>query len=275
MKYKEKGVLFRKNLLSEKNTDFQVLYIGNEFCERLLPEPTEVREILNWCKDKKVKPVLITPFLTNEGIKKTRDILDTINGNSSSFEIVINDWGLLEAINSCSAGLKIWIGRMITSRYRNVLIYNTFRYLSYLLFKERVRIPGLFFDFLESRNVTGIEFNSPYYLIYNYKECLKRKFKIAIHIPYMYLTATRYCSSLDGYSGYFRDSIISCKKECLEYSGILHHRNLLGTVLSKGNAYFKKVSPGPLKNSLIIDRVIFNDSIIPNALSAQLTTCYL
>lgn len=270
MKYKEKAVLFRKEVLSEKNPAFQVLYIGNEFCERLLPEPAELLEILDWCSHKKIKPVLTTSFLTNEGIKKIRVILEAIRDYVLSCEIVINDWGALEMINNYSPELKLWIGRMITSRYKNLKIFDDIRPLLHLFFKERVKIPGLLFDFLITRNVVGMEFNSPYYLACNYKEFKKRGYKMAVHIPYMYLTVTRYCNCLNGYSGYFRDSIISCKRECKEYTGILHRHSYLENILSKGNAYFKEITLQYSKDALILDRVIFNDSLIPSEFSAQL-----
>ncbi|GAI02329.1 unnamed protein product, partial [marine sediment metagenome] len=46
----------------------QRLYFGPEFCQYLLPSPSELKEALNFTRKRRLSFTLVTPFVTDEGL---------------------------------------------------------------------------------------------------------------------------------------------------------------------------------------------------------------
>ena len=63
--------------LSEDESEYNRIYIGEEFCENLIPTIIDVKKILSKFPNKKFS--LLTPPLTDYGIKKISQIIRKIN----------------------------------------------------------------------------------------------------------------------------------------------------------------------------------------------------
>jgi hypothetical protein len=91
------------------------VYFGTEFCERLLPDYSELSEIVRKVKEKGKALSFLTPPVTEDGINKTKRLLEVIDKDD---EVVVNDYGIIELINKEFKN-PIIIGRVIG---RNILL---------------------------------------------------------------------------------------------------------------------------------------------------------
>ena len=76
--------------------EYERLYLGNEFCENLIPSIKEVKETIKFCNENNLKFTFVTPYITNKSIELLKDIFIIISKEKPSSEIVINDYGILE-----------------------------------------------------------------------------------------------------------------------------------------------------------------------------------
>lgn len=260
MKYKETAIFFDSKTFATMKTDnFQAIYIGNEFCERLLPSLEEFKEILNWCKAEKIKLVLLSPFLTDKGIIAFDALVEIAVLKLGKFDVVVNDWGLLSVLEDKYKDINIYLGRILTSRY----IFPLTR------IRDRINVtksyswnfPDDFMDFCISKKINGFEFNSLKQLVNTKDQLRNHGLKINFYFPYIYITTTRLCNCIDGYKGYYRDSIHKCEYECKNFLAKMKNKMFKKNIISRGNAYFYQADIDMLKNNVEIDRIIRNDYI--------------
>lgn len=262
----EKAFFLEDNVIQSKPlSDFEGVYMGDEFCERRLPSILALENICNHYSRLNLDLTLTTPYLTNEGIKKFAQILDYIVKEKLNLrEIVINDWGALKLLRDYNDRFRIILGRVLVSRYLKIL-HSKAKLKGYRIDEEKIEFyylfPDSFLDFIKEKNITALEFNSSYHLATTYKQLLKYRFKIHIYYPFVYLTTTRYCSCINGFNSYFRSAIENCNKECKEYSAVMTNSNFAQSIYIKGNAYFIKQNEDINCLDLKLDRIIYNDFI--------------
>lgn len=102
---------------------FDYIYIGDEFCQRLLPDSETIRSVANQCAANGARLTLVTSYLTGEGIDRLKALLDYIISNSIACELVINDWGVLELLENYPARFRVIVGRLLVSRYLSKFHY--------------------------------------------------------------------------------------------------------------------------------------------------------
>lgn len=88
------------------------IYLGNEFCEYKLPTNVQLRSLMTLCQKENLNPVLVTPPVTDYGINKISLLLDEIDNNSFSVELIVNDVGVLQLIHDRQINCSVTLGRV-------------------------------------------------------------------------------------------------------------------------------------------------------------------
>ncbi|MDX1595246.1 MAG: hypothetical protein R3298_13445, partial [Gammaproteobacteria bacterium] len=86
------------------------LYLGSEFCERLIPPLDLLRRVVNWAGAHGVALTLATPIVSDGGLRLLRRVLRHLPAGS---EVVVNDWGVLHLLRRDHPNLRPVAGRGI------------------------------------------------------------------------------------------------------------------------------------------------------------------
>lgn len=97
---------------------FDSLYFGNEFCELDIPSTFEFNCALECCSAYKMEVVLVTPPVTNYGIKKISDLLKWCLSKGIHPKVVVNDIGVASMIKRDFSQSEIILGRMFDKTAR-------------------------------------------------------------------------------------------------------------------------------------------------------------
>ena len=97
-------------LNSEK---IRYLYFGATFCELKIPTVAELEKCLQFCENRELKLVLVTPPVTDWGIARIRMLLEYISEKETDCELVINDLGILMLAQEMRFTGRKWFGRMM------------------------------------------------------------------------------------------------------------------------------------------------------------------
>ena len=84
------------NFLKDKR--ISRLYFGEEFCEELIPDLSNVKESLRYAREKKLDYTYVCGYLSDKALKKQYKIFDYLNRQrfrGKKIEVVVNDWGVL------------------------------------------------------------------------------------------------------------------------------------------------------------------------------------
>jgi hypothetical protein len=274
-----------KNLKSITPT-YNRLYFGNEFCEKLIPTPNELEEIVMHCDKNKLSFSLVTPYVTNSGLGKLEKLFRWLRKNKTNCEVIINDYGVLDLINEKHRVLRPVLGRLLTKQKRDPRILNLIKRepKAHVFFKRddqyslilAKKIPNTLVSYFKETNI-----NVP--VIQNFlKKCRvgrieidnllqginlripKKDFCASLYIPYGYITTTRLCSANPfRVAKKFFCKISHCKKECKLYTLKLRNKYLPVTY-KKGNTVFFKNSKIPSVKELIekgINRIVYQPEI--------------
>jgi hypothetical protein len=240
------------------------LYVGDEFCERLLPSYLLLEELFSRFNRSQKKISIVTPYLTNKGIKQLLSIIDWVYTKNFRCEIIINDWAVLEILRNYKDRFELIAGRLLISRYfskfhlhcRSRKFSKTKKKRNFYCF-----FPESFLDFLKKNNIFRLEFNSLDHLKATNNQLFKRGFKSHIYFPFMYLTTSRYCTYPGGHGTRVNKSIVSCNNECKSLYAVMKNNKFLSEIFVKGNTYFTKITEKKDRVSAASDRIIYNSFI--------------
>ncbi len=70
------------------NGDFTRLYFGMEFCERLLPSPSQIKKALAFTQKNNLTFTLVTPYVTEIGLKKVEQLISLVSELQPESELV-------------------------------------------------------------------------------------------------------------------------------------------------------------------------------------------
>lgn len=240
------------------------VYAGHEFCERLLPDKEHLARVLEQAGKAGVRVTLVTPFLSENGIRALGDLLAAAaKAGCPNLEVVFNDWGTCELLGAFPR-FKRTLGRLLCAKH-----------------VRGGEFPASFVDLLLAEQVSAVEFNFVRQLKEARDQLTARAIKTHFYYPFAYLTATRLCTSVSPGGGYFRDSIVSCSKECLKLRGEVRYRNkisgqvpspaprspgsvLESEIMARGNAWFMKLGELPCEpwfrpDRIVLDQVYFGE----------------
>lgn len=233
------------------------VYLGHEFCERLLPGKEELIRDLELLAGAGLEATLSTPFLSEKGTERLAELLAGIDRiGAPRLEVVFNDWGALELLGEFPRFPRI-LGRLLSSQYA---------YCG--------EFPGVILELLGKARVGAVELNSPAHLRAVREQLGAAGIKTHLHAPFSCLTVSRFCSSVLRSGKYFRDAIAGCSSECLTAAGTAAYKNegegicavraaaagntLENGVLVRGNAWLLEMEKPAAGAGFGPDRLVSN-----------------
>ena len=231
------------------------LYFGPEFCQYLLPSSSELKEALNFAQKKNLSFTLVTPFVTDEGLKKLIPLWEVLKDWKKP-EVVVNDWGVLSFLQENYPEFSLVLGRLLSKQKRGPRLLNIKDRIPremWAHFQRSYLDLPLVQDFLSQRGIRRVELD-------NLLQGIKRDPEIptSLYYPYAYVTTTRMCltNACDQRIQPLR-SIFPCHKECRIYTFRLIHRNMPVSLFIKGNTqFFRNDQIPPNLSELGIDRLV-------------------
>jgi len=242
------------------NPEYERVYFGNEFCERLIPDKTQIKKVLDFVKEKKVNFTFVTPYVTDESVSKLKNLFHYLSKADKNIEIVINSYGTLSLVNQF--GLTPVFGRLLVKQKKGPRILNIAKYLPILALRrfKQTNITSVVETFLEKNKVKRIELDNALQGI----DISFKKLKASIYYPYVYVTTSRFCMTNLCEKSKERNllGIFSCLKECQKYTFELRNKHMPKTLILKGNTQFFRNDALPRgleeKN---IDRLVYQPEI--------------
>lgn len=241
-----------KDLQREYRRQYSRVYCGSEFCERLLPSPSEIENILSYCKKNKIRFSLVTPWCTDAGTERIKKIIARLPKNT---EIIFNDWGVFEAIKTCQ--FRPVIGRLLIYAKRDPRLNSVLSKREKEIVQTSTLNGSLFQDFLIKNGIHRAELdNIPQG--YNFK--MFEKIKLSLHLPYVYTTTSRKClfANLKKLKINKKINISSCSRQCLEQMITADIPDCSRRIILKGNSQFYLNTDRLNLKKLKIDRLILS-----------------
>ncbi|MBU4216575.1 class I SAM-dependent methyltransferase [Candidatus Parcubacteria bacterium] len=253
-----KNAIYIRDFNIAKRTDLskvQNLYFGNEFCENLIPDKGEVLALLKYVHKNGLTLTLLTPYCTDHGIEKLREILPLLPVRT---EVVFSDWGVLELIKKYN--LVPILGRLMISIKRDVRIKTTdLKNLDY--FKTCNLESKDFQNFLIKNDIFRVELDN---VVQGYKFKLHKKIKISLHYPFVYVSTSRKCIT-----AYCADPLQTdclplsgCNFECTKYVFRASLADGETKLIFKGNSiFYKNEEVNKNIEELSADRLVYSPEL--------------
>lgn len=107
------------NIFIKDGLEFSRLYFGQEFCQNLIPGPTEIEESYYYSRQLAWDYTYVTGgYLTEAGINKVRKNLQRLRDLDAKCEVVFNDWGVLRIIKREFPEFTPVLGRILNKQTR-------------------------------------------------------------------------------------------------------------------------------------------------------------
>lgn len=201
---------------------FDVLYLGDEFCLNLLPEPEEFSRARRAFAG---RVVLTTPLLTDAALDSVLRIVDANASAREPLEVVVNDLGLLCELRRRRAGrVRASLGRV---------------------FGHRVKVmPRAFAEgFLAEQGLARIELDDPALL----GRFAPFGLPLSFHAGFRYVSVTRFCPWELHWPG-------PCAHACVGRARTLEHAKLPQPLVLRGASYGLKTAGAP--RHPLLDRIV-------------------
>lgn len=95
--------------------DAQRIYLGDEACISRIPPLLEMIDAVHRLRDSGMQITLVTPFLTENDMHRIGEMIEAISESLSGYEVVCNDWGLLQWLSESRVAEPI-LGRLLVGQ---------------------------------------------------------------------------------------------------------------------------------------------------------------
>lgn len=233
-----------ENLKYYRN-DFDRLYFGQEFCERLIPSPDQVREALLFARNKNLSFSFMTPYVTDRGLDLLVENLLFLEKTWPESEVIFNDWGVFRLLYERFSVFTPVLGRLLNKLKRGPRIMNIFEKIPSSS-KRYLRGSGFdtpwMTDFLINNNVHRVEFDNV--LQGTDFKGMDRRISISVYIPFVFVSTTRYCFAMTPNHNEDRDDnffvgVFDCSHDCRGYNFRIDNPVM-------GRPLFRKLNAGQL-----------------------------
>jgi hypothetical protein len=204
--------------------------------------------MIRFCNKSKIPLTIVTPYLTDKGIKEWGSLMNKLKKNKIIDEIVFNDWGMYNLFKKKLSN-KRWVkGRVLSKQYKDLVLDSTRKetYESILpLFQGEMTDTKMCQDFLAENDVLMVELDNLSQGIHlNLKGS---KIKASLYHPFKYISTTRLCPSANCTSKHKRILTIedSCNFECKKYTFKVEKKGRTKHMILKGNTYFHYLNNVP------------------------------
>lgn len=239
------------------------VYFGAEFCQWRLPGPQTAVNAYNKAREAGLGFTLMTPWVTDVGIKKLRALFKALVSNGAGgVEVVVNDLGVLMLLRKEFRGLVPVLGRLLVKQ------------------KRCPRVPGIMDELPEAGREVYLRSNidDPVTAAFYRKMGIKRveldnplqgieadlkgvRLKGSVYAPYAYVTTTRHCPA--SYDDRLWQSLSGCKlKGCARNILKLSSPEHEAPLIMRGNTQFVRndTLPDDLK-AMGIDRIVHMEDV--------------
>ncbi len=240
---------------------FHRLYFGQEFCERLISTQSGLQKALEFAEKRLLKFSFLTPYVSEEWLKKWENLLETLYSLKPESEVVINDLGIFHLIRERFPKFTRVLGRLLTKQKRGPRILRMEGKVPDQMIEHFRRfnadVPHLA-KFYKELGFNRIELDNTLQGIRRDSDTIA-----SLYFPYIYVSTTRMC--LTNQSDNRQESmraIFPCKKECMEIHFTIEHNEIPVPVTIAGNTQFirsEKLPPSP--EGLQIDRLVYEPEI--------------
>lgn len=286
----EKAIYITKiSQLKYVSNGYSRLYYGNEFCERLIPQPNDLKQVLSYVKKHKLDFSLVTPYITNYGLKRLKPLFKLLKDSSTACEVIINDFGVLNLINHKYPNLTPVLGRLLTKQKRCPRLTKLLKRetrprlikdpknpkIKHLVFQKKLPLDldpyykgsnassvPIIHDFLIKQRIYRIELDNIGQGLF--LELPLDGLSASVYLPYVYISTTFFCLSAgcdQKNSHLFK--IKPCKRQCQKYTFKLRHKTMSKVIYLKGNTQFYKNARTQFKEweKIGVDRIVYEPEI--------------
>jgi len=269
-----------KNLRYFQKDRYKRIYWGVEFCQNLIPTLKDTREILRFINKNSLSFTLITPFVTEKGLKRLNEIFHWLKKQKIIPEIVVNDWGVLDCLHSEFGNyFDLALGRLLVRQQRDPAMQRVLQKqlpfavkrkdgkISIIIHKppQRRYQEGIKASYINSFLVQGFlaKFGVKRIELNNLIQGLNLdglKLKKSLYTPFVNISTSRFCPMETKLQKIYRINV--CNKECQKYYDILRNKAIPKIIYKRGNTTFYK-NPVNMKSILKnnIDRIVFQPEI--------------
>jgi len=239
------------------------IYFGAEFCQWRLPGPALLKKALDLAGEGGLKFTLMTPWVTDAGLKKVKALLKVLaDADAPGAEVVVNDYGALDMLAEEFPDVTPVIGRLLARQKRCPRIPGMIGGIPEagreLYMRSGVEDP-LTAKYLRVFGVRRVELDNP---LHGLSVDLKAaRLKGSLYTPYAVVTVTRHCPA--SHDGNTWQSFTGCKlKACMKNVIALKNPAHEASILMRGNAQFVENTSLPVGLSKMgIDRVVVMEGL--------------
>lgn len=201
---------------------YDIIYLGSEFCQNLIPSEQEIKKVLD-VGFKKV--VLFIPFLTEEKFNQYKNLILKLAKNyENKIEISTSDIGIIYFLNKRFPKIPKNISRPLSIefvRMKNEILKETIKELK----------------------INAIETDEEIFI----QKLIKNKIKTHFHVRLAFVALQRHCA--------FTGKITTnCNKICIGRQLNLTIPKTNHIIITRNNVYLKKIYPKNYKN---VERLIY------------------
>ncbi|MCU0589713.1 MAG: hypothetical protein MUF52_16380 [Syntrophobacteraceae bacterium] len=231
------------------------IYVGDEFCFHRLPTVGEISSVCRWAGRYGLPLTLLTPVMSDAEIQRGLRLVELMLLECSDLEVVVNDWGVLQAFRGSFPLLGLCAGRVFNKAYKDprpggsgngvasdpamseVTSYSTFRQPGFRSLLDRFGVTRLERDLLPHE--TTLEDGPP-------------GFASSIYFPWGYVTTGRICwsASFRGAASARFAPPAACARPCGDFSLSLNHESFGLEIVQNGNTVYYRYSDAMLRGMM-------------------------
>jgi len=218
---------------------FSRLYFGNEFCQQLIPSPSDLEQVLAFVTEKDLDFTLVSPYVTAGGLKRLKGLLGQVAQRKPGSEVVFNDYGVFRVLGNDYGELEPVMGRLLNRMKRGprlMMVIDKLPETTVQYFRgSNLNVPA-FNEFLKRHGVKRVEMDN---VLQGFDFSLDR-LEASLYVPFAYVSTTRLCltNSCDIPEREEMVGIFPCQQECQRYTFYLKSEIMPVTLIRKGNTIF-------------------------------------
>jgi hypothetical protein len=270
MKTREKALFITDYTFDKRVDGYKRVYIGHEFCERLMPQVCDLNRAIDYCKNySNIALTIVTSLMTDKYFKKLANILDIAVTKNINIEVVCNDFGVMQFVsknyNTCTlvCGRSLFSQSLWPQQELVKTVYSAlFRKKMFWRANQKEYQALHFLERLRSFDVKRIDISSiSDACTYGYS-LSKAGFNLSIYSPYRFLTYTRYCNFASNDKISFRQSVLGCKRECKDRHIVFTRKSIPLKYFMHENVILIEDNFNLNDYNYYIDRIIYYDEIM-------------
>lgn len=269
-----------KNLKYFRKGKYQRIYWGAEFCQNLIPSLADTEKALRFTRQNNLGFSLVTPFVTECGLKRLKEILKWLKQKRAKTEIIVNDWGILELLSTEFKGVfELGLGRLLVRQSRDPAMKRVLEKqplfavkgkdgrISIIVHRPPAKIyqkgikasyvnSPLLQSLLSGFGIERVELNN----LIQGLNLAEIRLKKSLYTPYVNISTTRFCPMETRLQRIYRINV--CRRECQGYYDILRNKAIPKVIYKRGNTTFYK-NPVDIKEAvgLGVDRLVFQPEL--------------